>query len=86
MGNFYKSTLLILFYLACLVHSEDNNNPTLKCPSSIDSETELVEMEPECFRKLYNTELHDGHKIYKVINERLATYKRLLQDLKMNDV
>jgi hypothetical protein len=68
MSNFYKSALLLLFYLVCLVYSEDNNNQSLKCPSSIDSETELVEMEPECFRELYNTELHDGHKIYKIIN------------------
>lgn len=43
-------------------------------------------MDIQCFRKLYNLDIQDGHKIYKIINERLATYKRLLQDLKMNDI
>jgi len=39
----------------------------------------------KCFHQLYASSTHDGHKISRVINERLEVYRRMLQEIRMPD-
>jgi hypothetical protein len=49
------------------------------CPESVTSELELIALPLECFHKLYDSAKFDGHRISRVVNERIETYRRMLQ-------
>lgn len=40
----------------------------------------------ECFNKQYQSDVHDGHKLSQLVDARLATYRKILQHIKMHKV
>ena len=70
--------ILIIFLLlaTALAHA---------CPPAVKSELELIALPLPCFHQLYDSALFDGHRVARVINERLEVYRRMLQEIKMQD-
>jgi hypothetical protein len=50
-----------------------------ECPRDVKNELELISLPLKCFNELYDSSIYDGHRISRVINERLEIYKRMLQ-------
>lgn len=65
--------MIIILLLSTLVLSQST------CPDRVADEIELISQPLECFQLLYNYKKFDGHRIIRVINDRLQTYQRILQ-------
>ena len=54
------------------------------CPASVADEAELISQPIECFRQLYDHKKYDNQKMLRTVTDRLQTYQRMLQEMKMS--
>lgn len=46
-------------------------------------ERELLELSVQCFERVYNPEIHDGHRLSRLLETQINLWKKILRDVKM---
>lgn len=54
------------------------------CPEGDLTEEGLLTHSLDCFRQKYNSDIHDGNKLVRTIDQRVTEYKKILQHIKLH--